>query len=124
MVSVSSLRQTSRQETWQISKYRLRPFWDMLLTKVQSMLREIRSLQRKMKFCLLTKKDYLRIMMKNLTGSLLPCIVTRKRSRCIINFLLMIMLTVLIALRLMLWPARLLWQGLGMSARWTLSQYR
>ena len=80
--------------------------------------------QRRMKFYLLTKKDYLRIMMKNLTGSTLPSIVTRKRSRCIINFLLMILLTVLIALRLLLWPARLVWQGLGMSARWTLSQYR
>ena len=62
--------------------------------------------------------------MNNLTGSLLPSIVTRKRSRCIINFLLMALLTVLIALRLMLWPIRLLWKGLGMSARWTLSKYR
>ena len=77
-----------------------------------------------MKYCLLTKNDFLRIMMKNSTGSTLPNIVTRKLSRYIINFLLMATLTVLIVLRLLLWPVRLLNKGLGMSARWTLSQYR
>ena len=77
-----------------------------------------------MKFYLLTKKDYLRIMMKNLTGSTLPSIERRKLSRCIMNFLLMEVLVVLIVLRLLLWPARMLNKGIRMAAKWALSQYR
>ena len=33
-------------------------------------------------------------------------------------------LTVLVVLRLLLWPVRMLNKGLGMSARWMLAQYR
>ena len=63
-------------------------------------------------------------MTKNSTESTLPCTVTRKRSRFIINFLLMEVLLVLIVLRLLLWPARMLNKGVRMAAKWTLSQYR
>ena len=117
MVSALSLQQISRSGTWQIMLSCLLKKSDTKPTLAVSMLLEIRSLQRRMKFYLLTKKDYLRIMMKISTGSSLPSIVRRKRSRCIINSLLMIMLLVMIALRLLLWPTRLLWQGLGKSAR-------
>ena len=64
------------------------------------------------------------IMTKNSTGSTLPCIATRKRSRCVINFLLMLVLLVLIVIRLMLWPARMLNKWIKMAAKWMLSQYR
>jgi len=72
----------------------------------------------------LTQNDFLIIMTKILTRSTLPCIVTRKRSRCIINSLLMIVLLVLTALYLLLWPARMLTKGVRMAAKWTQSQYR
>ena len=40
------------------------------------------------------------------------------------NKMLSIVLVIVVVLRLLLWPVRLLNKGLGMSARWTLNQYR
>ena len=85
---------------------------------------ETLSLPRKRIYFTLTKNYCLIIMTKNLTGGTLPCIVTRKRSRYIINFLLTEALLVLIVLRLLLWPVRMLNKGIGMSAKWLMSQYR
>ena len=40
------------------------------------------------------------------------------------NKMLSIGLVILVLLRLLLWPVRMLNKGIGMSARWLMSQYR
>ena len=64
------------------------------------------------------------IMTKISTGSTLPSTVTRKRSRYIINSLLMVVLLVLTVLYILVWPVRMLTRGIKAAAKWTLSQYR
>ncbi len=70
------------------------------------------------------KKNYLIIMMKNLTRGSHLFIERRKLSRYIINSMLMIMLMVVFVLRLLLWPLRQLNKGLAMSGRWTLRKVK
>lgn len=62
--------------------------------------------------------------MKNLTSGLRLSTAKRKLSRLVFNSILAVMLLLALAFRILLWPLRLLYKGLGMSARWMVSQWR
>ena len=83
-------------------------------------LQGIRSALRKMKFYLLTKKNFLIIMTKNMTRLIRLSTVMVKLSQRCMRVILIVALVNVALLRLLLWPARLLWQGLGMSGTWML----
>ena len=85
---------------------------------VALMPRETLLLLRRRIYCILTKNCCLNIMMKNLTRSILPCTGRERLSRYIINSLLIVGVMVLVVLRIMLWPVRMLHKGLGLSGRW------
>ena len=51
------------------------------------------------------------------------CLLMRTKN-LLRNIILSIGLVIVVILRLLLWPARLLWLGMGQSARWMLTRYR
>ena len=64
------------------------------------------------------------IMMKNLTSGLRMSTAKRKLSRLFFNLILTIVLLLLVSLRLLLWPVKMLNRGLGMAARWMYKEWQ
>ena len=98
--------------------------WVIHLIRAASMPPVIRSLRRRMRFCLLTKKNCLIIMMKHLTSGSLLSTAKRKLSRLVFNLILLTALILLTSLRILVWPVRMLNRGLWLSAEWMWKEWR